>query len=53
MPRFRVFYQEIFTAQVQKLDITAASLAKAHQHTKTLDVYVLSVKPIIKVRVNP
>ncbi|MBE0378497.1 hypothetical protein PPRY_a3925 [Pseudoalteromonas prydzensis ACAM 620] len=51
--RFRVVYQEIFTAQVQQLDITAASLAKAHQHTLTLDIYVLSIKPIIKVRVNP
>lgn len=49
MPRFRISYQELFTAKTQQLDITAANLAKAHQHTKTLDVYVLSVKPIIRV----
>lgn len=51
--RFRVFYQEIFTAQVQQLDITAANLAKAHQHILMRDMYVLSIKPIIKIRVNP
>ncbi|CAD2225016.1 conserved hypothetical protein [Pseudoalteromonas sp. 3J6] len=49
MPRFRIVYQELFTAKTEQLDITAASLAKAHQHTLTLDVYVLSVKPIIRV----
>lgn len=53
MPRFRVFYQALFTAQTQQLDITATNLAKAHQHTLMLDMYVLSIKPIIKIRVNP
>ncbi len=55
MPRFRVFYQEIFTAQVQQLDITVTNLAKAHQKTLKLDIYVLSIKPIIRInhRDNP
>lgn len=49
MPRFRIVYQALFTAKAEQLDITAANLTKAHQHSKTLDVYVLSVKPIIRV----
>lgn len=47
--RFRVKYQEIFTVPVQQLELTAKSLQQAHQQTLKLEIYVLSIKPIIRV----
>ncbi|WP_428614268.1 hypothetical protein [Pseudoalteromonas sp.] len=49
MHRFRVTYQEIFTAPVQQLELTAKSLQQAHQKTLKLEIYVLSIKFIIRV----
>jgi len=47
--RFRVKYQEVFTAPVQHLELIAQNLLQAHQQTLKLEIYVLSIKPIIRV----
>lgn len=48
--RFRIFYQELFAAPTCHLDITAKSLNQALARAYIMDVYVLSVKQLIRVK---
>ena len=48
--RFRVKYKEIFTVPVQQLELIAQNMRQAYQQTLMLEIYVLSIKPIMRVK---
>ncbi|MBD1584811.1 hypothetical protein [Pseudoalteromonas sp. S16_S37] len=48
--RFRIHYQYIFTVIDDYEDIEATDRKAAEAYAMTLDVYVVSIKPVIRVK---
>ncbi|CAM4176141.1 hypothetical protein [Pseudoalteromonas byunsanensis] len=48
--RWRIHYQYIFTAYDEYVDIEAKGRKAAEKYSMTLEVYVVSIKPILRVK---